>query len=1040
MGMNCGHCTAAVEKAVRSVDGVSDVAVSLTHESATVTGGDFERVAAAIEQAGYRTGNRLPGAVVTVPSLEPVVGSKASAVADLSPYGIEIDGMSCASCVAAVEQAAQEVAGVCEIGVDLVEQRALVRGGDPQAVVDTINRKGYDARLEATASSVGTSEYRVGVGGMTCSACVAAVEQAILSVPGVISAEVNLLDQEARVEGGDRQQVLAAITGQGYQAVLIPLVTPQGTITLRMEGEPPSPRSVDKLRALLEVDADGFKDRWPELDVTTPEHPAKLVRRLERSGFHASLVEHFVDPYQEQSESARREISRSWRRAIVAGLMGLSLMAGELWGILPGLGPEDELIGLSGQHFWGLVALVCLWVMWFSGRHYYSTALKRAAHGSANMDTLVALGTSAAWLSSVILIINPDFIPGGDRHLYLSAAVFILAFLQLGHALETRAKRITSEAIGALVKLVPRRARVEIDGDTVDVPVSLLRLDDRVRVKPGETIPVDGNVVEGVSSADESMLTGEPMPVRKSRGDRVTGGTTNGFGTLLLRVTRLGEETTLARIIALVKRAQLSKPPVGKFVEKVAAVFVPVVVVISAVTFLVWYLAGPEPVLAHALTTAIAVLVIACPCALGLATPIAIMMGTGRAAQLNILIRNSDALQSASALTHLVVDKTGTLTLGRPAVSRLLPVSGISEERLLSIAGSLEGGSEHPLAEAIIRECHKRNLTLSPVSGFETRPGRGILGVIGGKDYLLGNRHFLKERDVVLPEQLEHHAVNLAEQGGTPVWLAGDEGVLGLIVLSDPIRPDSRRAAAHLQHRGIRLVMCTGDHASTAQAVADELGITEVHSEVMPQDKLEVVRALQARGCKVGMVGDGVNDAPALAQADTGFAIGSGTDVAIGNADITLAGDSLANVSTAIEISNATLRNIKQNLFGAFIYNVVGIPLAAGLFYPVTGWLLAPMFASAAMALSSVTVVMNANRLRFFNPKEDKMSQSIQLEINGMTCNHCVQRAKDALRSVSGVEQVEVTLEPGTASVSGSALPADLIAAVERAGYSAILK
>ena len=585
------------------------------------------------------------------------------------------------------------------------------------------------------------------------------------------------------------------------------------------------------------------------------------------------------------------------------------------------------------------------------------------------MDTLVALGTSAAWLASLIIIIKPDFIPGREGHLYLDASVMILAFLQFGHALETRARRTTSEAISSLVGLRARSAMVVRGEREVEIPVSLLRVGDLLRVRPGEKIPIDGEITDGGSTVDESMLTGEPLPVKKGPGDTVTGGTINASGSFTLKVTRLGEDTTLARIIGMVKRAQLSKPPIGRLADRVSSVFVPTVIIIAVITFVVWYLVAPDPRLAYALTAGIAVLVIACPCALGLATPIAVMVGTSRAAELNILIRNSDALQTAATLDHLVVDKTGTLTLGKPAITEIFPVAGEDANTILGLAAALETGSEHPLAEAVLRRAREEDITIPAVEEFKAVSGRGVQGMIDGRKYLLGSHHFLLESGPALEKALQRTADDQAARGGTPIWLAAQDRVLGLLILKDPVREDSRQAVRVLQKQGVQVVMCTGDNRATAEAVARELGIADLHAEVLPEDKLDVVRELQRKGCKVGMVGDGVNDAPALARADTGFAIGSGTDVAIDNADITLAGDSLAHVSTAIDISHATIRNIRQNLFGAFIYNVVGIPLAAGAFYPFTGWLLQPMFASAAMALSSVTVVTNANRLRFFKPK-----------------------------------------------------------------------
>ncbi|MEN8214552.1 MAG: copper-translocating P-type ATPase, partial [Pseudomonadota bacterium] len=714
--------------------------------------------------------------------------------------------------------------------------------------------------------------------------------------------------------------------------------------------------------ALLASLGSGVRNLWPRMELATRLHPADLLLRLGEAGYEASLEEQFEDPYLAQAEEAKREIRRSWQRALLAGSVGAMLMGGEMSGLFPDLSTG------GGQLFWAAMALLCLFTMWFSGGSYYRTAIRQARHLSSNMDTLVALGTAAAWLSSVIVIIKPDFIPGGGNHLYLDASVIILAFLQLGHALETRAKSVTSKAIGSLVQLAPRSATVVRAGGEVTVPVSLLRLGDQIRVKPGETIPIDGVVIEGRSSADESMLTGESKSVSKQPGDEVTGGTGNQGGTLLFSVTRLGEETTLATIVSMVKQAQLSKPAIAKLVDRVSAIFVPTAIVIALLTFIIWKLLGPEPQLAHALTAAIAVLVIACPCALGLATPIAIMVGMGRAAQLGILIRNSDALQSAAHITHLVMDKTGTLTEGRPTVTEIHAVGSQERNRLLQLALSLESGSEHPLAQAVIRSAREESVEALPCVDFQAISGRGVAGEVEGRRYLLGNAQLLAEQNIEIEAHWWQVAAEQAGQGGTPVWLAGSGSLLGLLILRDPLRKESAAAVRELQRQGLQVVMCSGDNRATAAAVGNSLGVNSIFSELLPEQKLDVIRDLQQQGNRVGMVGDGVNDAPALAQADTGFAIGSGTDVAIESADITLAGDSLMNVSNAIAISSATLGNIRQNLFGAFIYNTIGIPLAAGVFYPLTGWLLSPMFASFAMAMSSVTVVTNANRLRFFKP------------------------------------------------------------------------
>ncbi len=867
--------------------------------------------------------------------------------------------MSCSACVANVEKAIRAVAGVTDAAVDLVNKEVLVQGGDPQAVVAAIRERGYEASLPAGEESP-EDGYEILVDDMSCSACVANVEKAALSVRGVRSVVVNLIDKRARVIGGDPQAVVQAITKKGYAARL-----PKRFISDVFFLRPVTDAQQTLVRA-QEFLAGNMDDVLVEktgsrLRVQTSSHPAAVARQLAEHGLNFFVEEQLEDTAAGKEKTTLLEIRRSWQRAILAATVGFGVMAGQMSGLFP------PVAGHRG--FWLSTALVCLATMYLSGRQYYVNAWKQARHGASNMDTLVALGTAAAWISSLLVILQPDFIPGGSNHLYLDASVMILAFLQFGHALETRAKRTTSEAISSLIGLRPTSARVLSGGIEVEIPVSLLRLGDILRVRPGERIPIDGVITSGHSSVDESMLTGEPLPVKKSSGDPVIGGTMNRSGTFTLQVTSLGEETTLAHIISMVKKAQLSKPPIGRLADRVAGVFVPTVIVISILTFVVWMFVGPQPQAAFALTAAIAVLVIACPCALGLATPIAVMVGTSRAAQLNVLIKNSDGLQTASTLSHLVVDKTGTLTKGAPTVTEIMPLADQKQARVLQLAAALEGGSEHPLGEAVLEAWKKRGDDLPQVENFVAVAGRGVQGEIEGRTYLLGNHLFLDERGISLPGDLMEKAETEAYSGATPIWLADSRNPLGLLLLRDPVRVDSAAAVKTLQQSGVTLVMCTGDSRATAMAVARELGIDQVHSEVLPEEKLAVIQELQARGYKVGMVGDGVNDAPALARADTGFAIGSGADVAIDNADITLAGDSLAHVAVAIEISRATIRNIKQNLFGAFIYNIIGIPLAAGAFYPFTGWLLQPMFASAAMALSSVTVVSNANRLRFFQPE-----------------------------------------------------------------------
>ena len=960
--MSCEHCVRAVEEAARSVVGVRTVEVDLLAGRVAVTGGKPPEVVEAVCRSGYdarlvEAEREEKDAACPIDDALTTPADAGDAPCPDAEYLIRINDMSCSACVANVEKAILSFAGVKEAAVNLVEKEALVCGGDPEAVVAAVRERGYEASYPGEGVQQAADEYEINIDDMSCSACVANVEKAILSVAGVRNAVVNLIEKKARVTGGDPQSVVQAIVEKGYGARL---QTRSDVDAFFLSCVQEGPEILARVREFVSTnfsDAE-IEQTGARLRVKTSAHPARVALLLKENGLEVQIEEQLEDAAAREERAAALEIRRSWMRAILAATVGFGVMAGQMSGLFP---PVAEHRG-----FWLLMALVCLVTMILAGRSYYVNAWKQARHGTSNMDTLVALGTSAAWISSLLVILKPDFIAGGGNHLYLDASVMILAFLQFGHALETRAKRTTSEAISSLVGLRPTSGRVVIDESEIEIPVSLLRIDDILRVRPGERIPIDGIVVDGHSSVDESMLTGEPLPVKKQAGDTVTGGAMNKSGTFTLRVGRLGEETTLAHIIGMVKKAQLSKPPIGRLADRVAAVFVPTVIAISIVTFIIWMFVVPHPQAAFALTAAIAVLVIACPCALGLATPIAVMVGTSRAAQLNVLIKNSDGLQTASTLSHVVVDKTGTLTRGAPTVTEIMPLADRKRTRVLQLAAALEKGSEHPLAEAVLEAVDGDGGDLPPVENFIAVAGRGVQGDIEGHTYLLGNHLLLQERGISLPDDLITQAVTGASTGATPIWLAEGDTPLGLLLLRDPIREDSAAAVKTLQKAGVTLVMCTGDSRATAEAVARELGIEQVHSEVLPAEKLGVIKELQAGGYKVGMVGDGVNDAPALAQADTGFAIGSGADVAIDNADITLAGDSLAHVAVAIEISRATIRNIRQNLFGAFIYNIIGIPLAAGLFYPFTGWLLQPMFASAAMALSSVTVVSNANRLRFF--------------------------------------------------------------------------
>jgi Cu+-exporting ATPase len=616
------------------------------------------------------------------------------------------------------------------------------------------------------------------------------------------------------------------------------------------------------------------------------------------------------------------------------------------------------------QNFFVLWALATP-VQFYLGARFYRAAWSALRHGTANMNTLVAVGTSAAYFFSVVATVLPGFFrrAGVEPQVYFDTSAVIIVLILFGRMLEARAKGKTSDAIRRLMGLRPRTARlVGAEGER-EVPIEEVRPGDILVVRPGEKVPVDGVIVEGRSSIDESMITGESLPVDKGPGQEVVGATLNKWGSFRFRAVRVGEDTALARIIRLVEEAQGSKAPIQRLADAIAARFVPAVIVIAVLTFLVWALAGPEPRLVFALLNFVAVLIIACPCAMGLATPTAIMVGTGRGAEHGILIRSGESLETVHKADTFVFDKTGTLTNGRPEVTDVVAASGTERTGLLALAGSVENGSEHPLGQAVVRRAQAEGSELVTAEDFRALEGLGVEGLVSGRRVVVGSPRLLESTGIDLSD-LAGAAARLAEEGKTVALVAVDGRPAGLFALADTLKPDAREAVGKLRRSGLRVVMLTGDNARTARALAAEAGIDEVQAEVLPGDKAAAIRKLQAEGRTVAMVGDGINDAPALAQADVGLALGTGTDVAMASADITLISGDLDKVAAAVELSRRTLRTIRQNLFWAFVYNVIGIPLAAGALYPFFGILLNPMIASAAMALSSVSVVTNSLRLR----------------------------------------------------------------------------
>ena len=847
--------------------------------------------------------------------------------------------------------------------------------------------------------------------GMTCSACSARVEKSVAKLPGIQEVSVNLLKNsmvasydEAALDTG---QIIQAVEKAGY-----------GAIPKAGQSKPAAERTAASVPA-----------GKPAVSTAQAEY-AQMKRRLLLSAVFT----------------------------IPLFYISMGHMMG--WPLPGGLLGMENAITFAFTQFLLLIPVV------FVNAKYYRMGFKTLFHGSPNMDSLIAIGSGAAIVYGIYAIFKIGIGFGhGDMEtvhsfmmdLYFESAGMILTLITLGKTLEARAKGKTSDAITKLMNLAPKTATVERNGVEQQIPVEQVQQGETLIVKAGESVPVDGVVLEGFSSVDESALTGESIPVEKHVGDTVIGATINKTGYFKMRATKVGDDTTLAQIVRLVDEATSSKAPIAKLADKVAGVFVPTVIGIALVSAVVWLALGYG--IEFALSIGISVLVISCPCALGLATPTAIMVGTGKGATNGILIKSAEALETAHNIDSVVLDKTGTITQGKPVVTDILCGAGTDRLGLLQTAASLEKLSEHPLADAITAEVEKAKLPLSPVEDFQQIPGRGIMGRVNGEICLAGNRRMMDAHNITGGEVLRSGEA-LAAEGKTPLFFARAGKLMGVIAVADVVKPTSAQAIRELSGLGMEVVMLTGDNAKTAQAIQRQVGVDRVVAEVFPQDKEKEIRRLQENGKKVAMVGDGINDAPALARADVGIAIGAGTDVAIESADIVLMKSDLLDVSTAIQLSKAVIRNIKQNLFWAFIYNIIGIPIAAGVFFLSFGWKLNPMLGAFAMSFSSVFVVSNALRLRWFRAKHDPFLESRQAEVNmeniyqkgvfqsmekvlfieGMVCGNCVKHVHKALTELAGVQEAAVELESKTATVRLDSSVSDdaLKAAVEDAGYTLV--
>ncbi len=806
--------------------------------------------------------------------------------------------------------------------------------------------------------------------GMSCASCVAKIEKGLSRMSGILDAKVNFATEKASITFDPSRvrmaDFVATIKDLGYEAGVEKVTLPiQGmscaSCVKKVEN------ALNKVDGVVQASVNFATERANVQYIPGAVSPEDFKHAVREAGYEVLEVESIKKEDLVDRERAAREAEfKKLKRKFVTGVILVAPMFVLAYWKMLGL---SSLYNLGREVNFYLQLLLQTPVQFWVGWQFYSGAWKTAKHKSADMNTLIAVGTSAAYVYSVLATFFPGLFAaqGLAAEVYFDTAGAIIVLILLGRLLEARAKGQTSEAIKKLIGLQAKTARVIRGGQEVDIPVEEVAIGHVVIVRPGEKIPVDGVVKEGHSSVDESMVTGESIPVEKNPGDEVIGATLNKLGSFKFEATKVGKDTMLAQIIKMVEEAQGSKPPIARLVDVIASYFVPAVIGIGILTFVIWYFWGPAPALTYAVLNFVAVLIIACPCALGLATPTSIMVGTGKGAENGVLIRGGEALETAHKLTTIVMDKTGTLTKGQPSVTDIIETDGYKREEILRYAASAEKGSEHPLGEAIVNQAREENLPLIDPRNFKAIAGHGIEATIDGRSLLMGNAKLMADRGIFLQEA-EKRAEELSRQGKTPMFVALDQKMAGIIAVADTLKENSKMAVGALHRMGVEVAMITGDNRSTAEAIARQIGIDRVLAEVLPEDKANEVKKLQAEGKKVGMVGDGINDAPALAQADVGIAIGTGTDVAMESADITLISGDLRGVVTAIALSKATIRNIKQNLFWAFAYNTILIPVAAGVLFPFFGILLNPIFAAAAMGLSSVTVVSNALRLKRFKP------------------------------------------------------------------------
>ncbi|ELB2854070.1 heavy metal translocating P-type ATPase [Vibrio alginolyticus] len=893
---------------------------------------------------------------------------------------IPLSGLNCMGCARKVEKALHanhdvEILNLSPTQVEVKTESSL------KELVSSIESLGYQAG----------NHYELNLSGLSCGGCVKKLSSLLESNQDVISFEASTTHLEIRTLLSE-QQVIDLIATLGYTANLdsVEVENESSPETEQVEKQsnikdtqvPPASIQLQMLiqgmtcascvssveKALTNVEG------VEKAQVNLAEQSAlvfasqdsddllnAIVESVKQAGYQAELLQDAATQQEKQAQQQRQQQKRFKLDAIAGLVVGAPLM---IWGVAGG---NMMIRNTNDQLAWGAIGIVCLLLLATAGKHFFSNAWLAATHKRATMDTLVALGTGAAWFYSMLVVIFPDWFPLASRHVYFEASAMIIGLISLGHYIEAKAKANTTRSLQALINLQPQQATVITEQGDQQITVEQITLGMKLRIKPGEKVPVDGVVIQGESYIDESMLTGEPVPVLKAQEAQVSAGTLNTDGGLVIEATGIGANTMLARIIRMVRTAQSSKPAIAKLADQISSVFVPVVVGIAILAALVWFAVGPEPKASYMLVVTTTVLIIACPCALGLATPLSVTVGVGKAAELGILIKDADALQLASKVDTVVFDKTGTLTQSKPSVQQVF-THATSQEDLLALAYAAERQSEHPLAKAVCDYAKRHDAKDVSLDKFENVRGRGILATYQDKPLLIGSLQFMQAENVET-SALKSAIDECAKNAWTPVAVALNGELIGLIAIADPIKSDAKQALSALKSQGIKTVMLTGDNQHVANAIGQELGIDEVIAQVMPDEKAQHIEQLQSQGHVVAMVGDGINDAPALALSNLGIAMGSGSDVAIESSQMTILNTSPMAVVHAIELSRATLKNMKQNLFGAFVYNSLGIPVAAGVLYPAFGFLLSPVVAGAAMALSSITVVSNANRLRLFSVK-----------------------------------------------------------------------